>query len=98
MFNLIRFDFNKAQALLVVISQCNNQINEIACSLGSEVKSAGSYWQGDSYIAFKESYDGASGGKAVITGIAESSSSMSNYLTMAVDKKKGWEQSGQWCF
>ena len=91
----IKFDFAKAQSLLNSINECKRSINSLATRLGTEVNKAGSWWIGESYDGYKDSFFGVNGGKSTVDGIAAQTATIGNYLITVAQMKRGWEQRGK---
>jgi len=91
----INFNFSSAQGVLRAINDCNRSLNNLATRLNTEVTRAGTWWEWESYDAYSDSYTSNSGGKATITGVAESTSFLVYRLKTVAEKKREWEQTGK---
>ena len=91
----IGFSFTSAQGVLRAINDCNRSLNDLATRLNAEVTRAGTWWEWESYDAYRDSYTRSSGGRNTILAIADCTASLSNRVISVAEKKKEWEQTGK---
>ena len=80
------------------INAFNKSMDSLVNELKKEVINAGSWWQGDSYDAYKELFTGKNGGATAIEKIAGSTSSVSDYLIKVAQMLRSWEKTGKELF
>lgn len=89
----LKFDHARARNLSNVVKDCKRSIDELNNVLKKEVDNAGQWWRGESYDAFKATYDDLNGIKASLDILSEKATKTGNYVVKVTDSKKNFEKS-----
>ena len=98
MSDRIRYDFPKAGTCHRVISESNNAISEVACTMGSMITAASDWWEGDSYDGYVDGYQNTGGGKSTVEVYLRKVSALKRHIEIVTERKADWEITGKGYF
>jgi len=94
----ITFDYSKAQSLLYILNECKHSLDEFSHLLVKEVSEASQWWEGGSYDAFMEKYDGSGSIKSVIAEVSEKAKETIRFLNEILEAKNDFERKSEQLF
>ena len=94
----ITFDYSKAQSLLNVLDECKRGFDELSQMLTQDVSEVNQWWEGGSYDAFIEKYNGSGGVKSVINDASEKVKETIRFLNEISEAKNDFERKSEQLF